>query len=292
MRYTLAEINVLWWSLIGFLGISLTFPSFVVSGEAKCDSIKELPGLEQLTDLALKKSLKSSDLQKSNNLEVQKIIFSVKQNYYEILAREEQLLISKEVQGHFEKAIKKAEEKFENEDEEVTQSAITKLKLGLSGAKNNINKFNYNKDIATINLSKLLACKSKLKLSENNNNLKPVEFNYASLGEVLKSDYGKKVREKTRDKPKKLSLDDTFELESLISKIKRARSQLELARQNRKMTRALLVTEVANYDFGIGNEGDLFESLMIYTRVLVGYYQSIYEFNLAVAKFDTVYNKP
>ncbi len=264
----------------------------MISQEIECDSLKELPGLEKTVGLALKYSLKPSEKMQRDSLEGKKVILLVKKNYYEILAREEQLLISEEVQGHFEKAIKKAEEKYENEDEEVTQSAITKLKLGLSGARNDISEFNYKKDLALINLSKFLGCKSKLRPIKSNIKFKPVEFKYTSLGAVLKSNYGKKAIGKTKNKPKKISLEETFELESLISKVKRARSQLELAKENRKMTRALLVTEVANYDFGIGNEGDLFEALMIYTRVLVGYYQSIYEFNLAVAKFDKVYQRP
>ena len=61
---------------------------------------------------------------------------------------------------------------------------------------------------------------------------------------------------------------------------------MQLARKNRKMTRALLVSEVANYDFGIGDSGDLFQALIIYTRVLNGYYDSVYNFNLLVAKLD------
>ncbi|MZH46999.1 MAG: TolC family protein, partial [Nitrospinae bacterium] len=59
-----------------------------------------------------------------------------------------------------------------------------------------------------------------------------------------------------------------------------------LAKKNRKITRALLVSEVANYDFGIGNSGDLFEALIIYSRVLNGYYESVYNFNLAVAELN------
>ena len=65
-----------------------------------------------------------------------------------------------------------------------------------------------------------------------------------------------------------------------------ANKKMQLARKNRKMTRALLVSEVANYDFGIGDSGDLFQALIIYTRVLNGYYDSVYNFNLLVAKFD------
>ena len=66
------------------------------------------------------------------------------------------------------------------------------------------------------------------------------------------------------------------------------REKLNIARKNRKITRALLVAEVANYDFGIGDPGDLFEALIIYTRVLSGYYDSVYNFNLAVADLNRV----
>ena len=52
------------------------------------------------------------------------------------------------------------------------------------------------------------------------------------------------------------------------------------------MTRALLVSEVANYDFGVGETGDLFQALIIYTRVLNGYYNSVYKYNLSVAILD------
>ena len=48
------------------------------------------------------------------------------------------------------------------------------------------------------------------------------------------------------------------------------------------------MSEVANYDFGIGDAGDLFEALIIYTRVLSGYYDSVYNFNLAVADLNRV----
>ena len=61
---------------------------------------------------------------------------------------------------------------------------------------------------------------------------------------------------------------------------------MELAKKNRKMTRALLVSEVANYDFGVGESGDLFQALIIYTRVLSGYYDSVYKYNLSVAILD------
>ena len=77
---------------------------------------------------------------------------------------------------------------------------------------------------------------------------------------------------------KRLSLEKGF------IKAVEAQDKMNLAKKTRKITRALLVGEVANYDFGIGSSGDLFEALIIYTRVLKGYYQSIYNFNLSVAE--------
>ena len=69
-------------------------------------------------------------------------------------------------------------------------------------------------------------------------------------------------------------------------KVVEAGKKMELAKKNIKMTRALLVSEVANYDFGIGASGDLFQALIIYTRVLNGYYDSVYKYNLSVAILD------
>ncbi|MBC8285216.1 MAG: hypothetical protein H8E32_15490, partial [Nitrospinae bacterium] len=75
-------------------------------------------------------------------------------------------------------------------------------------------------------------------------------------------------------------------LNKAFLKVIEAMKKMKLARKNRKMTRALLVSEVANYDFGIGSSGDLFQALIIYTRVLSGYYESVYKFNLSVAELD------
>ena len=81
-----------------------------------------------------------------------------------------------------------------------------------------------------------------------------------------------------------------FELQLRIGflKILENREKLNLAKKNRRITRALLVSEAANYDFGIGEPGDLFEALIIYTRVLNGYYDSIYNFNLSVAELNRI----
>ena len=39
---------------------------------------------------------------------------------------------------------------------------------------------------------------------------------------------------------------------------------------------------------GIGDARDLFEALIIYTRVLRGYFQSIYKLNIAIADIEKI----
>ena len=41
--------------------------------------------------------------------------------------------------------------------------------------------------------------------------------------------------------------------------------------------------------YGIGDPGDLFEALIIYTRVLGGYYDAVYNFNISVAELNRVF---
>ena len=65
-----------------------------------------------------------------------------------------------------------------------------------------------------------------------------------------------------------------------------SKAKVMLGKMNRKITRALLVAEVANYDFGIGDSKELFEALIIYTRVFSSYLESIYAFNVAVAELE------
>ena len=81
-----------------------------------------------------------------------------------------------------------------------------------------------------------------------------------------------------------------FILKKAFIKVNEAREKMGLAKKIKKITRALLVTEVANYDFGIGDSQNLFEALVIYTRVLKGYYETIYNFNMAVADLDKIEN--
>ena len=68
--------------------------------------------------------------------------------------------------------------------------------------------------------------------------------------------------------------------------VQASNAKMMIGKKNRKITRALLITEVANYYFGIGNSEALFEALIIYTRVFSSYLDSIYAFNLAVVKLE------
>jgi hypothetical protein len=236
-------------------------------------TLKKLPSLEQ----ALKMSESRYSGEKPSQSDV---TFEIKQNYDLILARREQLEISNEVKGHFEKAVTQAEKKFEEGEGDVSQSAVTKLKLGLAGTLNDISQFNSDIALAQLHLEKHLGVQWAKQVDISDPKFQPVEFPHQTADEFLKSNTSGKAPEGS----------DLYDLREAVIKVNKAREQLALARKNRKMTRALLVTEAANYDFGIGNEADLFEALMIYTRVLVGYFEAMHTFNVAVYRVHSRYH--
>ena len=194
--------------------------------------------------------------------------YSIKKFYYQIQYQSQKLQILNEVKGHFEKSISKAEEKYDEGEEDISQSDITKLKLGLAGTLND--KFGVEADLQISRLSLFEILKNKYepeaKLLEPN--IVPVEFDF--------DEYQKWCCQGSE-------LSDVVSLKKSFLKVVEASKKMKLARKNRKITRALLVSEVANYDFGIGDPADLFQALIIYTRVLSGYYESVYKFNLSVA---------
>jgi len=200
----------------------------------------------------------------------------VMRNYSLILARREQLEISNEVKGHFEKAVTQAEKKFKEEDGDITQSAITKLKLGLAGTLNDIVKFNGDIALAKLKLEKYLRIRWAEQVDISEPKFHPVEFPYQSVDGSIAC----MSSEVSIQRP------HIYDLRESVIEARKAQGQLALAGKNRKMTRALLVTEAANYDFGIGDEADLFEALIIYTRVLVGYHEAVHTFNVAVYRVN------
>ncbi len=239
-------------------------------------ALNRLPTLEQ----ALAMAARHDSGGKSPQAEV---ALEVKRNYDLILARREQLEISREVQQHFEKAVTQAEKKFEKGEGDVSLSALTKLELGLAGTLNDISQFNSDIALAQLHLGKHLGIQWAGKVDISGPKFRPVDFPFKTVGKYLKSRSSAAKSEKPGD---------PFALQEALIKVNKAREQFHLAAKNRKMTRALLVTEVANYDFGIGDEADLFEALIIYTRVLVGYYDAIYEFNFSVYRFTRIDGQP
>ena len=78
--------------------------------------------------------------------------------------------------------------------------------------------------------------------------------------------------------------EDTFRITKVFLRINKANDSIKTAREARKVSRGLLVTNLANFDFGIGEAKDLFESLFIYMRSVKNYLKKIHEFNIALAE--------
>jgi hypothetical protein len=222
-----------------------------------------IPPLEKIIPLAIEKKQDSSQ-------SADEIKYLVTKYYYQIQYKTDQLGIAEEVEKRFETAIEKAEEKYEEGEGDVSQSDITKLKLGRTGSTNDVLKLKSELHITKLQMAELtgLDLSEESKLEEDS--IQPVDFPKKNFKEV----FGKTHR--------------AFPLKQkkAFIKVNEARDQLDLAKGSRKITRALLVTELANYDFGIGDSGDLFQALIIYTRVLSGYYETVYNFNMAVAKLN------
>lgn len=243
--------------------------SMVISLSLFCGNVfaeQQSLGLETIIKTLLKK--------KTNTNQNIELIYKVKDYYFQILSGQEELDVSEEVRKHFEKAIFKAEEKFSEGDDEVSQSSITKLKLGLSGALNGIVELKSKIAQAKISLEEIIG-KDLREDSFHGNHIRPLIFPYLSFDSYVESVVHSNKSMRTNSEMKKAFI-----------RVNESREKMVIAEKLKKITRALLVTEVANHDFGIGDSGDLFEALIIYTRVLRGYYQCIYEFNMAVAVLE------
>ena len=113
------------------------------------------------------------------------LVYQAKKYYYGIQANDEQLKISEEVRGHFEKAVTEAEEKFETADGEITQSAITKLKLGLSGTLNDLAQFENDKKLSQLRLGKLIGREIHDDVEMGERSLERLEFPFQTVAEYL-----------------------------------------------------------------------------------------------------------
>jgi len=252
---------IFWHGVI--LIISLLSVSFSSANE-----IKPIPSLNKILE-------KSRSYSVGKNTSFHELEYAIKKFYYQIQYQDQKLTVLNEVKGHFKKSISKAEEKYEEGKEDISQSDITKLKLGLAGTLNDIYEVETGLKISRLSLTDMLNNEYQINAKLLNPIILPLKFEYDDYEEWLQQN------RKTSELRKK-----TFLLKKAFLKVIKAKKKMQLARKNRKMTRALLVSEVANYDFGIGDPGDLFQALIIYTRVLSGYYESVYKFNLSIAELD------
>ena len=271
-------LSVFIFSQLHFSQVSLA------SGSEK--SIPNIPTLDETIKIALNHN---SSQPKSET------IYLVKENYHLIQLKNDQLKISKEVQGHFETAIEKAEEKMESDEADITQSQITKLKLGLAGANGDIIKYTSASLKARLELGKLMGVNLHQDAELDEHNLVQIKIPYKTFEEYLKFQKQNAPSPDTSGEPGKLipgiSDEKIHSLKVAFIDLDEKMQFTKLARKNRRMTRALLVTEVANYDFGLGSGGDLFEALIIYTKLLNGFHQSVYGFNLGVANLEKLYSE-
>lgn len=251
-----------------WVGVLLTIFLMVANTSTYAGGTKPTPPLDNILH-----SARSTFSSGNSSVSIQEMEYSIKKYYYQIQYQNQKLEILKEVKGHFEKSISKATEKYDEGEEGISQSDITKLKLGLAGTLNDIYEIETNIHIARLSLTDILGDEFSPDAELSEPEIIPVEF------EVV--DYEAWIKQGGSDSKEK-----DVNLRQSYLKVVEAMKKMDLAQKNRKITRALLVSEVANYDFGIGDAGDLFEALVIYTRVLNGYYDSVYNFNLSVANLE------
>ena len=234
----------------------------------------------------------------SKVLSPEDVIFQVTKYYYQIQIKMEQLETAEEVRGHFQKAVDKSEEILDEGEGEISQSDVTKLKLGLSDTLNNIIGLKHDMQIAKLHLGQLMGKELGSDSDMAETDVMPVVFSYHSFDDYLKAQSSSTSSDNSVGKiragssknpihfPVILSGDNRLILHEQFISVKEAQAKVKLGKKNRKISRALLVSEAANYDFGIGDSQELFEALIIYTRVLSGYLDSIYIFNVAVAELE------
>jgi len=256
--------------------------------------------------IALSLDYNSRNRANEKYLPPENITFLVKKYFFQIEVQVEQLDTAKEVRDHFQKAVEKSKEIFDSGDGDVSQADLTKLKLGLSNTLNNIIDLEHDIKIGKLNLGKLI----NQELRDGNNitvtDPIPIDFPYLSFDGYLKA---KKLTRQTKvigragivsneihaKQSTKLTKENNLLLYKAYLDVTSAKDKIMLGKKNRKISRALLVSEVANYDFGIGDSQELFEALIIYTRVYNSYLDSIYTLNVSAAELekltDSIYTK-
>jgi hypothetical protein len=265
-----------WWSimkpLVTNLAILILLSTFFLSSSL-AGGVEPFPGLQKAVQ-DIRSQYKGEDLSLLAEKEYQ-----VRKYYYEIQSKMQKMEILEEVKEHFEKAVTKAKEKYDSGEEEISQSSITKLKLGLAGTLNDIIELDSEITVARLSLADMFNENYSVDAAIHDSVIIPIGFKFNDYETWFKESGLTVVTKK---------INNQLGLKVGYLKAVENRGKLQLAQKNRKITRALLVSEAANYDFGIGDPGDLFEALIIYTRVLGGYYDAVYNFNVSVANLNRV----
>ena len=261
--------------------------------------------LQKLIELSL--DYNSKNRANKKYLPPEHITFLVKKYFYQIETQVEQLDTAKEVRDHFQKAVEKSKEIFDSGEGDVSQADLTKLKLGLSNTLNNIIDLEHGLKIGKLNLGKLI----NQELRDGNDitvtDPIPIDFPYTSFDDYMiaknLTPQSKKIAAKVgifsneihAEQPTKLTEENRLLLYKAYLGVTSSKDKVMLGIKNRKITRALLVAEVANYDFGIGDSKELFEALIMYTRVFSSYLDSIYTLNVSAAELekltDSIYTR-
>ena len=261
--------------------------------------------LQELIELSL--DYNSKNRANKKYLPPEHITFLVKKYFYQIETQVEQLDTAKEVRNHFQKAVEKSKEIFDSGEGDVSQADLTKLKLGLSNTLNNIIDLEHDIQIGKLNLGELI----NQELRDGNDitvtDPIPIDFPYTSFDDYMiaknLTPQSKKIAGKIGivsneihvEQPTKLTEENRLLLYKAYLGVTSSKDKVMLGKKNRKITRALLVAEVANYDFGIGDSQELFEALIMYTRVFSSYLDSIYTLNVSAAELekltDSIYTR-
>ena len=261
--------------------------------------------LQELIELSL--DYNSKNRANKKYLPPEHITFLVKKYFYQIETQVEQLDTAKEVRDHFQKAVEKSKEIFDSGEGDVSQADLTKLKLGLSNTLSNIIDLEHDIQVGKLNLGKLI----NQELRDGNDitvtDPIPIDFPYTSFDDYLKaknltpqakkiiSEAGIVSNEINVEQSTKLTEENSLLLYKAFLGVTSSKDKVMLGKKNRKITRALLISEVANYDFGIGDSQELFEALIMYTRVFSSYLDSIYTLNVSAAELekltDSIYTR-
>lgn len=220
--------------------------------------------------------------------------FITAKNFYRIQFYEEALKKARETKEHFDQAVKKAEASYDEDDENVTQFIITKLKLGLGEMKDRVAEFSSELDQSKVELGALMGKSLFDSEVKTENPLKPVLFDYQNWEEFLKKNPGFLNRNNNLKSKENHSLFGNLNLEFKVQsqqafiRVLEAGKKMKSASKVNKSVRALMAMESSNYDLGLGDPVDLFDSFLVHARHINVSLESIYNFNLAVAEWRQV----